>query len=375
MLEHLAKEDYRDSTQPVALAGNSVSHAEAGRVLTEAGPALHAELFGPEASTEGPVQPAELLILEADGSRYRTNEEDRKPQATAERPSKAAVEPGTPRKEEKPPSPQSEDDPLAEEERKRGWRENKVGLVVRALPGKTKLDGEYQPPEELVKTYVATTASLQEFEQDLLTEAQRRGAKYAKEVVSVSDNGHGLPTMWPRLFNALGLTLNMITDFFHCAERLAACAAVIKGEGDACKRQRQSLYRRLRGWLWEGEVEKVIALLRVEARRLAPQPAHLKDLAGQPAAQTLWGHLFYFEKYKETMDYPTYRAKGWPMGSGSVESACGQFGGRVKHNRMRWSRRGADALHVVKAAILSGDDRWAKRWPPPIPVLELPAAA
>ncbi len=79
----------------------------------------------------------------------------------------------------------------------------------------------------------------------------------------------------------------------------------------------------------------------------------------------------YFEKHADTMDYPEYRAKGWPTGSGSVESACGQFGGRVKHARMRRTRKAAGALHVVKAAILSGDDRWERRWPPPIPVLEL----
>jgi hypothetical protein len=30
-----------------------------------------------------------------------------------------------------------------------------------------------------------------------------------------------------------------------------------------------------------------------------------------------------------------------------------------------------DALHVVKAAILSGDGRWQRRCPPPIPVLNL----
>ena len=78
----------------------------------------------------------------------------------------------------------------------------------------------------------------------------------------------------------------------------------------------------------------------------------------------------YFEKHADTMDYPEYRAKGWPIGSGSVESACGQFGDRVKHARMRWTRKAADALHVVKAAILSGDARWENRWPAPIPVLE-----
>ena len=152
------------------------------------------------------------------------------------------------------------------------------------------------------------------------------------------------------------------------------CVALIKGDGAAHQGERSRLYRRLRTLLWNGKVEKVIAILRDAAERLAPQPRNLRELADSPAAQALWTHVFYFEKYKHTMDYPAYRAKGWPMGSGSVESACGQFGDRVKHNRMRWTRGGADALHVVKAAIFSGDDRWAKRWPPPIPVLEIPAA-
>ena len=79
----------------------------------------------------------------------------------------------------------------------------------------------------------------------------------------------------------------------------------------------------------------------------------------------------YFEKHHDTMDYPEYRKKGWPIGSGSVESACGQFGDRVKHARMRPHAEGADALHVVKAAILSGDGRRERRWPSPIPVLDL----
>ncbi len=80
----------------------------------------------------------------------------------------------------------------------------------------------------------------------------------------------------------------------------------------------------------------------------------------------------YVEKHSGTMNYPEYRAKGWPIGSGSVEAACGQIGERVKHTRMRWTRRVADALMTVKAAMFSQDDRWANRWPPPIPILETP---
>ena len=60
---------------------------------------------------------------------------------------------------------------------------------------------------------------------------------------------------------------------------------------------------------------------------------------------------------KGTMDYPGYRKKGWPMASSSVESACGQMGERVKHARMRWTRRRAEAVHQVKAAVLSQDGR------------------
>ena len=72
------------------------------------------------------------------------------------------------------------------------------------------------------------------------------------------------------------------------------------------------------------------------------------------------------------MDYPTYREHGWPIGSGSVESACGQFGDRIKHARMRWTEAGTDAMLMVKSDIFSQDGRWEDRWPDPIAVLELP---
>ncbi len=44
----------------------------------------------------------------------------------------------------------------------------------------------------------------------------------------------------------------------------------------------------------------------------------------------------------------------------------------MKHARMRWTRRRAEAVRQVKAAVLSQDGRWERRWPGPIPVLELP---
>lgn len=125
-----------------------------------------------------------------------------------------------------------------------------------------------------------------------------------------------------------------------------------------------------------GKTKDLLCLLTAEAEARAearaPRPAQLSDVAEHPAAHTLWTHVFYIEEHQDSMDYPAYRAKGWPVGSGTVESACGQFEDRFKHNRMRWSPENANHGHHVKAAILSQDHRWAHRWPPP--VLNFPAA-
>jgi hypothetical protein len=350
VLEELADDDYRDAAGRAGALGNALSHTQAGRLLVATGERMHAELFGPDAACKPVGNPAEVLILEGDGARYRTIEAD-----------KTAAAPDA-----------TGDDELKRDERDKGWRENKIGIVVRARPGYTRADGTYQPPEEVLKTYVATVGTLEAFERDLQTEALRRGVQQALSVVGVSDNGHGLPAMWPRLAESLSVPFSRVTDFYHCAERLSACAKIVKGEGAVDKRERKRYFHRLRGLLWNGKTEKLIAALKADAATLAPRPERLSDLDGHPCAKTLWTNVFYFEKYADTMDYPSYRRKGWPMGSGAVESACGQFGERVKHNRMRWTRRAADALHVVKAAIYSQDGRWEKRWPPPIPILELP---
>jgi len=367
LLEKVAEDDYRASAKSVQVMNNTISAATTGRVLVHEGTRLQTELFGPEAALqaagEAPANAVPLLLLSSDGSRYRTNEADRRKSASAARPNVSSAQ------------DELDVEALTTAERDRGWRENKIGIVARALPGYYDPKGLYVPPKELVKTYVATTGNMEQFGRFFRTEAERRGLENAAVVVWVGDHGHGNPTMLQREFALLKKPLHIITDFYHCSERLAECAKIMEGDGAACKRRRHKRYYQLRSWLWDGKVDKVIETVRAAAEGRAPQPARLSQLDDQPAAKALWLHVLYFEKHQDSMDYPTYRACGWPMGSGTIESSCGQFGDRVKHNRMRWTRTGADALHAVKAAILSQDDRWARRWPPPIPVLELPAIA
>jgi len=359
VLETVAADDYRASARSVEVYGNTLSATTVGRILQREGERLQTELFGPEASLRAAQQarpnPPPFLIVSGDGSRYRTNEADHRrakpvPQQTA---------------------PSDAESDLTREERDRGWRENKVGVVIRAEHGRTLPDGSYQPPREVLKTYVATTHAIEAFGRDLRTELDRRGGRQCPEIVCVIDNGHGMPAMVAREIPEAAL----VTDFFHVTERLSACARIIKGEGAANERQRRRYWHGLKDRLWRGRLDNLLRVLSQEAELLAPRPQHLPDLEQNQFAHTLWTHIFYIEKNRGTMDYPTYRRKGWPLGSGVAESACGQFGDRVKHNRMRWTRRNGDAEHQVKAAIFSQDGRWAARWPPPIPVLELPLAS
>lgn len=352
-LETVAQDDYRAAGRGASVFGQTLGAATVGRLIEREGDKLQSELYGPEASLRAAQtavpNPPKFLIVSGDGSRYRTN--------LADRPRGQSIAATPP-----PPG----------EERDRGWRENKIGVVIRAEHGKVLPNGRYLPPTELLKTYVATTNDTHTFGPLLRTEFDRRGGRQCPEVVFVSDHGHGLPQLRKREF--ADIQLHVVTDAFHVFERLNECARIIKGDTPAAERVRKRYFHGLRDRLERGKTRDVIRLLTAEAQSRAPRPAHASDLAEQPAAHTLWTHVFYIEEHQDTMDYPTYRAKGWPVGSGTIESACGQFGDRFKHNRMRWTPEIANHAHHLKSAILSQDGRWARRWPPPVPVLEFPAA-
>jgi hypothetical protein len=339
-VEQAVRVDYRNAAKSLDVFGLNMSHTEVGRLLTRVANEVRTELYGPDAivtAASRMVQnPPALMSIQPDGSRYRTNEAD-KPRRTP------AMSP---------------DD--------RGYRENKICAVSRLEPGVVGNDGSWQPPQELVKTYVATTKDVHAFGQQVRTEADRRGVKQATEVVAVCDNGHGNREMLQREFE--DVDIHHVADFFHAAGRIGEVVSIV--DAAAGKAARWSRFKSLKDMLWNGDVHRVSEQLRAFASKRAPQPAKLSVLDSRPEAKTLWEHTLYFERNSGMMDYPTYRERGWPIASSSIESACSQFGDRVKHARMRWTRAGADAVHVLKAAVLSHDDRWTRRWPGAIPVLE-----
>ena len=75
--------------------------------------------------------------------------------------------------------------------------------------------------------------------------------------------------------------------------------------------------------------------------------------------------IAYFENQVHRMDYPSYLAKGWAIGSGPVESACKTvIGKRMKGGGMRWGEDGADEMSHLRALFASSDKQWDAYWHP-----------
>jgi hypothetical protein len=229
------------------------------------------------------------------------------------------------------------------------WREDKVGTVTTYVPG----DGtEQKVPKPLVTTYVGTLENAEGFGKLLQVEAERRGLRSAATVIVLGDGG----TWIDPLTHRERLCDQRIVDYYHAAEHLYEASRGVwpKDEGQA-KRWGE----RLKGWLWDGRVDRVIGWLREQSDRLgAPRS---QDGREHPR-RVLANNVGYFEKHRHHMDYPTYRRKGWPIGSGVTEAGVKQFNKRIKGTDQFWTERGVETILALRALYLSQDDRWNRHW-------------
>ncbi len=73
--------------------------------------------------------------------------------------------------------------------------------------------------------------------------------------------------------------------------------------------------------------------------------------------------LTYLRNNVHRMDYPTYVANGWCIGSGSVESACKTVvNQRLKLAGMRWGEDGTDEICHLRALFRSEQRQWDLFW-------------
>jgi hypothetical protein len=294
--------------------------AEGARVA--AARALEVESFRKGAQIAGPGATADLIVVTADGGRVQTRQGDKDEEGGV-------------------------------------WKEDKVGAIYDASPRKdpaAREAPEYDGAKALTKTYAATMQSWEEFGYMLRVEAHKRGYVEAKEKLFLSDGAQSLRTFRQTHFPEA----TFILDWYHAAEHISACSKAAFGEATE---EQVAWYKRVKKKLWLGNLDGVIASIEKESVRAGkPQP---KEHEGSPRV-ILHRNIGYFSDNRDGMDYPRFRAEGWPIGSGVAEGAVKQFGMRLKGSEKFWNGfgfgPGAEEMLALCALHRSEDGRWQEYW-------------
>jgi hypothetical protein len=199
------------------------------------------------------------------------------------------------------------------------------------------------------------TRYLVDFELESVAELLRSqlgacGLTEVGQLVAITDGGNGLEEALQRHL-AEGVTT--VLDWYHAAEHLSDFAAVRHPQDEAA---RQAWAGRAKAILYEQGGEKLLTHLRgieLPAGARAEVREEYRKLVG------------YFENNRHRTDYPSYRSKGWDIGSGPTEAGCKVIGERLKGSGMRWVEDGAATVAALRALYVSGPKLWDGFWAQP----------
>jgi hypothetical protein len=179
-----------------------------------------------------------------------------------------------------------------------------------------------------------------EFGRRLGWEALRAGLGRAQETLALADGGKWIWNLvedrWPHA--------RQLLDFFHASQHLHELALAVHPEEETARRWLEKTLHQLR----HGQEQKALA-----------------EMAGLPAPRGERGVVVrkqksYFAGQSQRMNYEEMAARGWPIGSGAVESACRQSQCRFKRSGQFWTQRGFRHLSAIDEARRNG--HWDQLW-------------
>lgn len=221
------------------------------------------------------------------------------------------------------------------------WAEVKTLAVGTVVPAPPNDDGIVAQTVDL--SYFSRLAEAERFSHLATSETRRRGTETAGVVCAVMDGAE-----WLQSFIDLQRPDAVrILDFPHAAALI--CSAAHAALGKATSEAREWLGRQLHD-LKHGDPDRVIVAVAALPVETAASPTD--------AAAVREATVNYLTKRRPQRAYADFRAAGYPIGSGIVESANKLVvEARLKGSGMHWARANVTPMVALRAVACS--DRWA----------------
>ena len=223
-----------------------------------------------------------------------------------------------------------------------GWKEYKLGLYyTNSDIQKRKSDIGRVTLKNKQLSGMITSNYLVDLKNNLKHQMQRTGHYWANTTVLISDGAEWISNLFKELFPKC----LMILDWYHAIENLYKCANQLFKEGSKELHEWVNFYKSL---LWEGKINIVLNKL-------------LKDARIYNNQTPLLNLYHYYNSRKYRMNYKEYRNKGYPIGSGAVESANKySIQQRLKRSSMKWKINNINYIAHLRNMYYS--DQWEEIW-------------
>jgi len=215
------------------------------------------------------------------------------------------------------------------------WREVKISTTsVVEVEAAESAGG---PPQVGQKehSYRAGIWTSEQLRRQHWADVKARGFEEAEEIIALGD---GAIWIWENFAECFPERIEVL-DWVHAKDRIWEAAEVVFGAGSS----------EARAW----GMEQLRRLIKGEAMRV--QQA-IKGLSppGEEAQDVVRRVGQYFEHHAHRMRYEEFRQAGYPIGSGTVESAAKNVvESRMKRGGQRWAVPNANALLALRADLLS----------------------
>lgn len=218
------------------------------------------------------------------------------------------------------------------------WHEMKMGVFYRHEQRARADNGRGLLTDKVVVSWQGEAVELG---RRLHWQAQARGLGRAENVLALADGAEWcwglIQQRWP--------VAQQLLDFYHASQHLWESARAVCGSGED----------QARAW-----VEPRLHRLRHgQEKSLLEALCALKPPRGE-AGQVVRRNQNYFALHAGRMNYQQVARRGWPIGSGAVESACRSRQTRFKRPGQFWTAEGLRNLCALEEARANG--HWDQLW-------------